>query len=531
MGEQRGHLFVIDGDLTKVAVDAWYLPVNRSFGVTPLWTSTVHRVDPSFDPKKRDEWGQKQPKWRKGELARFLATDNKNNCDIWLGNVGRRGENPTIEHYIDCALQFADRAATRWRDHHPNVERLPLLGINHLGTGRGGMSGNHGGLLRELVNALSKAMNEGRLLADVVLVSHGETPEAAAQKARFDRTRNWRKDPQWEFEYNQKELHETAEKLARLIRDNKAAIFMGAGVSRGAGLPGWTELLYSIGEKSKPATTREQLDQLADPRDMANLLHHRLKDGKSTLGRLLKNELIGSKYSLQHGLLSSLPCNEFITTNVDELFEMAAKTKGRKIKVIPSDTKSDRWLLKLHGTISKESTLVFTRESFMDLSRTSRALFGLVQAMLFTRHMIFVGYGLGDEDFHEVVYDVRSAFPGRNLSQTIGTVLTLVEDPIKKDLWSDTLEIVAMRPLNTELRVAARDLERFLDLVGMLSSDRSAFLLEEKYEEMLEDDERKLAGVLRPIVQEARQHFDSESAWRDIRQTLRQLGADLTSSD
>jgi hypothetical protein len=290
-------------------------------------------------------------------------------------------------------------------------------------------------------------------------------------------------------------------------------------------------LLIEIGQCTTPPTTREDLAQLGDPRDMANLLKLRLSRDSKSLDELLTSRLEGSKYSLQHGLLSSLPCNEFITTNVDELFEMAASTKERTLKVIPSNTESDRWLLKLHGTISKESTLVFTRESFMDLSRTSRALFGLVQAMLFTRHMIFVGYGLGDEDFHEVVYDVRSAFPGRNLSRTIGTALTLVEDPVKQDLWSDTLEIVAMRPANTELRVAARDLERFLDLVGMLSSDRSAFLLEEKYEEMLEDDERKLAGVLRPIVQEARQHFDSESAWRDIRQTLRQLGADLTSSD
>ena len=527
MGEQRGHLFVIDGDLTKVAVDAWYLPVDEWFSVTDFWAKTLEDLE-LFDSRMWS-WRPGQKRWGEGELARHLVTDG--DCDVWIGNVGRSGVDARVDHYIDCALQFAQRAAKYWRDRTERRDRFPIVGINHIGTGNGGVHHNHGGLLRELVNALSKEMNEGRLLADVVLVSHGETAEAAAQRARFVRTENWRDAPQWSFDHNQDHLHGTAEKLARSIRSNKAAIFMGAGVSKGAGLPGWTDLLIEIGQCTTPPTTREDLAQLGDPRDMANLLKLRLSRDSKSLDELLTSRLEGSKYSLQHGLLSSLPCNEFITTNVDELFEMAASTKERTLKVIPSNTESDRWLLKLHGTISKESTLVFTRESFMDLSRNSRALFGLVQAMLFTRHMIFVGYGLGDEDFHEVVYDVRSAFPGRNLSRTIGTVLTLVEDPIKKDLWSDTLEIVAMRPLNTELRVAARDLERFLDLVGMLSSDRSAFLLEEKYEEMLEDDERKLAGVLRPIVQEARQHFDSESAWRDIRQTLRQLGADLTSSD
>lgn len=529
MGMQRGHLFVIDGDLNKVAVDAWYLPVDRGFSITELWKDSLRRVDSTFNAQRRLEWQDRQEPWDVDELARFLATDG--DCDIWLGNVGRAGFEARIEHYIACAIQFARKASDHWRKRTGRSDRLPLLGINHIGTGNGGVRENHGALLQELVRTLSTQMNDGELLADVVLVSWGETAEAAAQRARYVRTPDWRKDPQWEFTHNQEALHDTAAKLADSIRSNKAAIFMGAGVSKGAGLPGWTDLLAEIGQNTVPPTPLEHLNQLGDPRDMANLLKLRLKREEKSLESLLNKRLKGSKYSLQHGLLSSLPCNEFITTNVDELFELSSRTKKRLLKVIPSTSESaeesDRWLLKLHGTISKEDSLVFTRDSFIDLSRTSRALFGLVQAMLFTRHMIFVGYGLGDEDFHEVVYDVKSAFEGRNLSSTIGTTLTLVEDPVKRDLWSDTLNIVAMRPAGTDLRVAARDLERFLDLLGMLASDRAAFLLESKYKEMLDEPEQRLSEVLQPIVMLARKHKDDESAWRDVRKTLRQLGADL----
>src|SRR3712207_8779016 len=34
---------------------------------------------------------------------------------------------------------------------------------------------------------------------------------------------------------------------------------------------------------------------------------------------------------------------------------------------------------------------------------------GMVQALLITRHMLFVGFSLTDDNFHRIAYDVRSA--------------------------------------------------------------------------------------------------------------------------
>ena len=511
----RAHLFVIDGDLKKVAVDAWYLPVDQGFHVTPAWIDVVARLDPQR-ARRRDSW---EP----GELARYLGDDD--GAAVWLGNVGRYEAD--IRHYTDCALQFVEKATDKLKRERPLLDRRPIVAIPHLGTGEGGARKRHGDLLTGLIHAITTAMNEGRIEADVLLVSLGPTPEAAAQRARFGGPEEWRTDPQWQFDFDQERLHDKAIELADLIRGERAAIFMGAGVSIGAGLPGWVSLLEEVGRHTHPPTSRVELDAVDDPRDMASLLHKRLeKDGRS-LARLLSDRLVSSKYSLQHGLLASLPCNEFITTNVDELFERAATATTGKLKVVPNQSESDRWLLKLHGTIADEDSLVFTRDKFLDLGRGSRALFGLVQAMLFTKHMLFVGYGLGDEDFHEVVYDVRSAFPDKMLSRRIGSALIPLDDPIKRELWEDTLDIVSMRPSDHKLSDAVRDLERFLDLVGMLSSDRAAFLLEPRYEGMLTDDEQRLLGKLRTLVEEAEGHTDEQSAWRDLRLLLRRLGANF----
>jgi hypothetical protein len=67
-------------------------------------------------------------------------------------------------------------------------------------------------------------------------------------------------------------------------------------------------------------------------------------------------EMLDSRYhSLIHSFLASLPCNEFVTTNYDTLFEEACRMRSRKISVLPYDTiaqkgsqaKDQRWILKM----------------------------------------------------------------------------------------------------------------------------------------------------------------------------------------
>jgi hypothetical protein len=182
-----------------------------------------------------------------------------------------------------------------------------------------------------------------------------------------------------------------------------------------------------------------------------------------------------------------------------------------------------RWLLKLHGTVSKPEGMVFTRENYLDAGRSSRALLGLVQAMLFTRHMLFVGYGLADEDFHELVYEVKRAFGGRESKEPIGTVLLLSDEPLKSEIWEGTLNVVSVGT-STSASQNARDLARFLDLVGMLSAEKHLFFLDRRYAHPSTDAERRLDEALRELP---RLVTDKKSpVWLEVQQLLQRLGWD-----
>lgn len=141
-------------------------------------------------------------------------------------------------------------------------------------------------------------------------------------------------------------------------------------------------------------------------------------------------------YSLAHGLLASLPSKEAVTTNFDVLFEQACKIADADIAVLPENPRATegRWLLKLHGGVDDPERMVLTRSDYLEMPRRYGALMGLVQGLLMLRKMVFIGYSLSDEDFHELVDEVRSARAGAT-EIVRGTVLSLAEDPLHKQLW------------------------------------------------------------------------------------------------
>src|SRR5205814_4557631 len=115
------------------------------------------------------------------------------------------------------------------------------------------------------------------------------------------------------------------------------------------------------------------------------------------------------RYGLTHALLASLPLREVVTTNYDELFEMAWAARGRRPSVLPYVLRpdADSWVLKRHGSVSHPDDIVLTREHQIVYEDRNAALAGVVQTLLLTRHMLFVGFSLSDDTFHRIADDVR----------------------------------------------------------------------------------------------------------------------------
>jgi hypothetical protein len=135
-------------------------------------------------------------------------------------------------------------------------------------------------------------------------------------------------------------------------------------------------------------------------------------------------------------MLASLPVKEYITTNYDLLFEQAAEATGEKVRVLPyePDQPSGKWLLKMHGCILHENDIVLTREHYLRYNERNQALAGIVQAMLITKHMLFLGFSLSDDNFYNIASTVRKSIrTSDNKSQDapFGTSVALVDNPSK----------------------------------------------------------------------------------------------------
>lgn len=511
-----GHLFIVNGDLTKIACDAILIPTDPGFNIEKPWKRLLaDREIPTT--------------WDGSRLAPIDRSGKEPH--IWLGNVGLPGNKWDFKPFKPTVTRFVEKASEAARKVEDGNRIYPWpkprLAVNVIGSGRGGGFGKKGELVRGLIQTLQELAVKHDV--DILLVTFGEKPYAAAQQVRRNIVSDAEVANVWRFgNHANATLLSEANRLADAAIDSQLVLFIGAGVSAGAGVPMWKALLIDLAEVAGMSPELIQLLGGKDARDQATLVERRLRARGSTL----RNEVISklaphNHYSLQHGLLSSLPSSEAITTNFDKLFETAARIEQRQLAVLPADpSQTDgRWLLKLHGSTDSPDKIVLTRSEYLEMPKRYGALIGIVQGLLLMRHMMFVGYSLQDEDFHELIHEVRSA-RGEDAGQARGTVLTLFDDGLERDLWEDDLHIVPMTtlpPTPETVPEAARELELFLDLVGFLAATSAAFFLDPTYE-TLSNDEAALRSALTRLI-DLTDDSNKHTVGHKVRRFLKDLGA------
>jgi len=95
-----------------------------------------------------------------------------------------------------------------------------------------------------------------------------------------------------------------------------------------------------------------------------------------------------------------------------DIGDVSAAADDSSLSVIPYRPVkgAGRWVLKMHGCTSEPDSIVVTSSDYRDYERgRKKALAGLVQANLLTSHIVFVGFGLGDPNYHRIVSEVRKA--------------------------------------------------------------------------------------------------------------------------
>src|SRR5690606_2621055 len=164
-----------------------------------------------------------------------------------------------------------------------------------------------------------------------------------------------------------------AEQLAGRV-PGQLGLFVGAGISMGAGLPGWRELLIEVAARLDDGELAEELavvlaERRVDPLDAASLLAARLGQDATAGDRALREAVAEvtravPRHALAHGLLASLGVARAVTTNYDDLYERARDGARLPVAVLPyaRPDADAAWLLKLHGDVDHVEDIVLTRQ-------------------------------------------------------------------------------------------------------------------------------------------------------------------------
>jgi hypothetical protein len=499
--DTSGHVFVIHGDLLSISCNEVLVPTDMNKRVEEYWDRWW------CSPEAVPAWLDKEERVTEsalieGQLVRYVS----------VGTIQDRAASDWLEQGVRAALEGCVQDAKPFHPGPGLANRAKwLVAIPLFGTRAGGFDAVRGDALQAVLSASRWAAAQG---IDVAIVCRERSAYAALQ-ARRDLRRFW-------SELSDEQRQEACA-LGAEAGVGSLALFIGAGVSLAAGLPSWRKLIEGAASpdlRLDPAFRRSLGRSL--PRAAS-----RVRDSFSSEAEFenhIRAQLPGERHAIAHGLLASMRVGEAVTTNFDRLYELAAEVPLEGgLSVLPWKRQPGRppWLLKLHGDLDS-GDLVVTSEDYRRFARDHRVLGSVVQALLVTRHLVFVGYSLRDRDFVDLALQVSGALERSGaLHRRIGTVLSLAPGSTAIDGVADIKSVNVGDQHPEETLDDARMLEIFLDCMAWKAAEgESSWVLDERYESLLQDQaERELAEQLRNI------HVPPGDRWRRLTDLLRAYGA------
>ncbi|WP_255218618.1 SIR2 family protein [Gordonia paraffinivorans] len=334
------------------------------------------------------------------------------------------------------------------------------------------------------------------------------------------RVGTWRPAGPRHWELDDREMAE-ARRLGGLAAQGHLALFLGAGVSMAAGLPSWGDLIKNLGERVEGGLPKD-FDGL-DALDQAEFLATRL-GGAQELNQAVI-EIIGrsGKIALAHALLAGMACGHAVTTNYDNLYERAVEATGRaRPSVLPWESVEEGrpWLLKLHGDIDRTPSIVLTRRDFVLFDAKSRPAGSLLQALLLTKHVLIIGASLSDGNVIRLAMEVDEYLQKSEARSIRGTFVDTSGVEARQELWRDQFRWFVCEGKKLENRV--RRMEMFLDAVAAYAATDAPWLLDERFDGLLDDRDRGVVDSVRRLVGEV----DNASALLDpLKLAFSALGA------
>lgn len=412
-----GHVFVIHSQLQDVTCDAALIPTDTRFSVRKRWWRDV--VGLREEPEIPDDW------------QRSGCAQDPVNGRFWYVDVTDDGNRASADILRRRLPEVVRKVAERLESQPVRGRAQHLITMPLLGSGGGGLDPDEAVLQMRVLAKIAKERE-----VDIAIVVPSRTRFEALQRERAQRDA---------FEPTPHDAD--ARRLGGLVQHRALSLMIGAGVSMGAGLPSWKELLKALKERmaaDADVVQSEGFEQLP-PLDQAELLerlmNRRFADGVAEAVSVKE----GNKEfrpALGHFLLAGLRCPQVATTNYDLLYEKAVRSQGdaQHVHALPYERPEpgNPWILKLHGDVDHKDDLVLSRSSFVEYDAQRAATGAVFQAMLMISHVLFVGLSFTDDNVLRLTHEVTASRADERTA--IGTALDLGPNPVKEALWDGVLK-------------------------------------------------------------------------------------------
>jgi hypothetical protein len=537
---EPGHIFVVRSDLTQLACDAVLVPTDEALSVSAAWESIVDRV-----PSPAAGWPDRP-------LLLPGPGDEGRARQVWLvatSELPGHGSSPAqVEAALEVMLErlegfVATAVASILAAGGPRDRARPLLALPVVGTGEGGLRARPGAVISRLVPHLAHLATEHG--ADVVVVAHSIEHEALA---RHWRRKLWKQDGADSAGYvdgvlsrwcrgavhrSRVRVEPATEQLRELrAKAHRGGLvpFFGSGVSRASGAPAWSALLEELSppgavELFSELSAQDEA-QMSDPFARAQVIANLDPGGGEALRGKLHERLAMEHLSLPHVLLANLGARDAITTNYDLGYERASEAGGVEVSIVP-EPGGDHRLVKLHGSLGEQGgPPLLTRDQLLDFQTDRGPLAGVLQMLLLTGHLVFVGYSLSDPSLHGAFHAVRRALESDTRSErpTMATSLQVDPSPALSALWAGTVDVVWPRHEDYPSGVdRTRQKEILLDVLADAASHSSIPLLalqDEAAELDLTVDEQQLRSALLELGRAYRRDDARSALWDPVRELL-----------
>jgi hypothetical protein len=200
-------------------------------------------------------------------------------------------------------------------------------------------------------------------------------------------------------------IHNVPDELATAVKERRAILFAGAGLSMSVGLPSWQEFINRMGQELGLGSENLMGGPGVSHHTLAE--YYRIRQGsigplRSWMDRNWKVSEDKVRASKLHELIVSLEFPVIYTTNYDRNIEEALRTHGRDyVKIanardIAKVREGITQVVKFHGDFDDDASLVITETDYFNRLAFESPLDIKLRSDALGKTVLFIGYSMTD---------------------------------------------------------------------------------------------------------------------------------------